>query len=156
MTSKAKRDCLSLPKKSNWIPPAPAVHCIHEGTAQKRWRFSTSAIKDPSRYSGKSLISTFHATSSWASCVTNPTQNWEAVQDSRQLLMDPTESSLWFRVKVDKISVVVTLNGWHLPSRLLYLCICHGEVQGLQARSPYVTASYLQNFTSIWKQKETK
>lgn len=77
------------------------VHCIHEVIAQKRWS-STNAIKDPSCYSGKSLICTFHAASGRASCGTNLPQSWDTLQDSRQLFIDPTESSLWFRAKVAK------------------------------------------------------
>lgn len=70
--------------------------------AQKGWRLPTSVIRDPSRYSGKSLICTFHAACGWASCSTNLARSWEASQHSRQLFGVPTESSLQFRAKAAK------------------------------------------------------
>lgn len=77
---------------------------------------------------------------------TNLPQSWDALQDSRQLFIDPTKSRLWLWEKVAK-NFTCDHTEWVAFSK--QACVyphLSGGAQGLPARSSHVTASYLQSF----------
>lgn len=75
---------------------------------------------------------------------TNLAQSWDALQDSRQLSIGPTESSLWFQAKVDKNFACGDTESVAF-SRLLYAHIHQVEFKGCQPGC-HITAIYLQSF----------
>lgn len=77
---------------------------------------------------------------------TNLPQSWDALQDSRQLFIDPTESSLWFWAKVAKNFTCGHTEWAAFSKQAAVYPHLPGGVQGLPARLSHVTASYSQSF----------